>query len=246
MPVELQNMVWEAFLPEPIVHEVRFERRVEPHRSANDGDCGIPCTAAHPTLLRICKGSRDFALQHYTNMFNRKSCIQPVDRWYSLSGLIKADTPGVKEYFEHRHSDSLEPEKIVGLKITFPNKRSYVDLKRDTIYFNLYTFATNLEERGQEPSLRYLNWHINLDDSTLIKRMTIDYAIWKSRWEIDSHWCPQYADEIYGGKKLNDTHLRLWLLFKRGAFANLETLTLVVSSISLTPLFHISAYANKF
>jgi 2EXR family len=248
MPLELQRMVWGGLLPEPTFHEIRFERGVEAHRTADDGDCGIPRTAAPPILLQICKGSRDFALLHYTKMFNRRSCIQAVGQWLNCrpsNGVITADTPGVKEYFEHRHSFSVEPENIIGLKTNFI-KRSYVDLKRDTIYFNLYTFATNLEERGQEPSLRFLNWHIDLEDSKKIKHMTIDFAIWKSTGEIHDYFHPSNRDQFYGGEKLNDTHLRLWLLFKRGAFTNLKTLTLVVSSLHfLYRYFIFLSCANK-
>jgi hypothetical protein len=77
LPVELRDMVWELQLPDP--RTITITEDVV-HKSLDDPDLRIAKAAKTPvpTLLHICKESRDFALRFYRLSFEIELAGRPI------------------------------------------------------------------------------------------------------------------------------------------------------------------------
>jgi hypothetical protein len=248
-------MIWQQSLPDPQIHEVRIRLRME--KCGHDAGASFPATAPYPTALKVCKTSRAAALRQYTLILAKKAHVHIVgsrnldaDQSEPCNKEITADNPEVREYFEMDNIISGEPKKMIGWKVQY-QKRSYIDLQRDTVYINYYTFDAFLPRglnAGGYPrvDLRKLNWNIDIDDSNLIKHLSMDYVVWNSvniKEDRDLHIEAEVSLEKFGGSALNDLEWRLWQLQRRGAFQNLESLTLVVSVFTFrSPNIHLKSF----
>lgn len=257
--MEVRLLIWELLLPDYAIHEVRKVQNLE--------SCskeyfyllqeGFPATMAKPILLQINVEARCVALSAYTPLLSRNSVVAAVGQklypWDDIGApgkyldpsghIITEKTPEVGDHvFKGRFFDP--PIPVRGVLIKFP-KRSFVDLKHDTVYFNYNTYCH--EHYGK--SLQEINQFVTLEDSCKVKHLAIDYKIWstadpKYDWYPEDLGSAKYQDErlrIHYRKiwqdrpaHINKLDLQFGYLFEDGAFDSLESLALVVR-ITLGP-----------
>lgn len=241
LPAELREHIWKDGLPEgSMIHEVRIEEEVESDHCQH-GSGGVPATAAHPVLLRVCKESRQIALNRYTLVLARRSAIHEACKprppeplwtpWELLDKELTTDDPGVVEHFDYLTRSHATKTKIMGIKTDF-NPRSYVDLEQDTVYFNRSTFAVEhiCKPEAAYVDLEYFHWYIEPDCTQKIKHLAVDFEFWRSDSSLWDYKTMYSNPERQGDPKLNDTEFRLWMLMDfHNTFTNIETLTIVVS-----------------
>ncbi|KAF4635984.1 hypothetical protein G7Y89_g2110 [Cudoniella acicularis] len=190
----LRNKIWKLALPDPIVHEVRFQKGID---IGGDWDgVSYPTLAPHPVLLRVCQESRAVALRYYTPFLDREPRYLPLgeklevdseystDDWGEWDGLITSeDTPGFGTY--NFKNDGGEANKEM-VRIPFV-KRNYIDLKNDSIYFSLK--AISWLSPSDHPSMqsvfeRLYDEHLNIpldeQECAKVQHLAVD-------WEIFNH-----------------------------------------------------------
>ncbi|KAH9211475.1 hypothetical protein DL95DRAFT_412090 [Leptodontidium sp. 2 PMI_412] len=256
LPFELRIMIMVLALPDPIIHEVRvhekFEKFIYPENWP-PARHGFPATNRHPALLRVNKEFRTFALKHYTPLLSRHPIVTGLGKkLYPSAGIdqlnypdgtiVTEDMPEIGNYCDL--SGPLPnpfPTRGVLLKA---HKRSYVDVERDTLYFNETTFKGNTTVRNLK-GVRQINREVQVEDSCNVKHVAIDYAMWKGTPKYHYGWwkAPPGATILephlllnehgFTGRyiyppHINEVDLNLGYLFEGGAFAALTTLTLVI------------------
>lgn len=265
LPFELRIMIMVLALPDPIIHEVRvhekFEKFIYPENWP-PARHGFPATNRHPALLRVNKEFRTFALKHYTPLLSRHPIVTGLGKkLYPSAGIDQLNYPDGTIVTE----DMPETGNYCDLSGPLPNpfptrgvllkahKRSYVDVERDTLYFNETTFKGNTTVRNLK-GVRQINREVQVEDSCNVKHVAIDYAMWKGTPKYHYGWwkAPPGATILephlllnehgFTGRyiyppHINEVDLNLGYLFEGGAFAALTTLTLVVSITFLASLF---------
>jgi hypothetical protein len=215
-------------------------------RGSYSHELSFPAASPHPVLLRVCHESRQLALAHYKPFISMKPEVFDLPHTFNHSTLPELngvtvtrktkDIPNVGSvnYYESevrdkkdkRYKDKIKDKTGTawGLKkqfiICFP-KRSYVDLKNDTIYIGA-KYVKDPDEWDAEilfPSIisimldKRLGVCDEAQECAQVHHLAIDYESWRES-TLTQESLENQLEAI-----------QAWLL-------ELETLTLVVSSPS--------------
>ncbi|KAF8851172.1 hypothetical protein BDZ45DRAFT_731056 [Acephala macrosclerotiorum] len=230
LPIEIRTMIWKMLLPQPAVHNLEYGL-VSQLRYSNRSCWDWRVVARAPTLLRVCRESREVGLEALTPMMRRPSVIvhakgsidiQDVEA-LSLKGLndgqAPEDSPEIDNSTIFRYKDDIfgrnETGKTHGLVFQL-ERQNFFNLKNDICYVDGQSWTPRIY--GGQDLDRFVQI-INIEDSTKITHLALDFQLLTSYHHMDQYRRNHGWDTF---------ERKLGRITEGAKFPNLKTLTLVI------------------